>query len=91
MDMYRHANLRLPCTICGRVEATTRMALSPQGGHWCWTCQLAAQIAEHAPPAQLATIRRQLLPIMAIAAIVMVTICVAGYGLFWMIAMLHFC
>ncbi len=48
--MYRQASLRVPCVACGIEETLVRMALSPRGGHWCWRCQMRAQIAEHDPP-----------------------------------------
>ena len=47
MIMYRHTSLRVPCVSCGVEQALTRMELSPRGGHWCWRCQMSAQIAEH--------------------------------------------
>ena len=45
--MYRQTSLRLPCVVCGAEQPIARMALAPQGGHWCWTCEMAAQVTEH--------------------------------------------
>jgi hypothetical protein len=47
--MYRHQPWRVACRICGVQQPIERMDFSPRGGHWCWRCQLNAQIAEHAP------------------------------------------
>ena len=49
MIMYRYADLHVPCVVCRVEQPLARMELSPRGGHWCWRCQLKAQIAEHAP------------------------------------------
>ena len=50
MIMYRQASLRLPCVVCGDEEPMARMTLAPQGGHWCWSCEMAAQVAAHQSP-----------------------------------------
>jgi hypothetical protein len=48
--MYRQASLRLLCVVCGVEQPIARMALAPHGGHWCWRCEMAAQVAEHESP-----------------------------------------
>jgi hypothetical protein len=53
MIMYRVTTLRLPCVVCGVEQPLARMELSPRGGHWCWRCQVGAQIAEHEGPRRL--------------------------------------
>lgn len=58
MIMYRETSLRLPCVVCGVEQPLARMELSPRGGHWCWRCQVGAQIAEHEGPRR----RRRALP-----------------------------
>ncbi len=45
--MYRNASLRLACTVCGVEQPIERMTLAPRGGHWCWRCEMRAQIDEH--------------------------------------------
>ncbi len=45
--MYRQTSLRVPCAVCGIEQPLARMELSPRGGHWCWRCQMAAQVAAH--------------------------------------------
>ena len=64
--MYRHASLRLPCVGCQREVPLERMALAPHGGHWCWGCQIAAQIVEHKQQSVL----RQIIPSLATGLLV---------------------
>jgi len=93
MDMYRNASLRLPCSVCGAEQALTRMTLAPRGGHWCWGCQLAAQIAEHAPERQVRppSVRRQLSGVI-VGAVAGVGLIVLFVGAFWFyFAFAHCC
>ena len=83
--MYRQAVLRVPCVACGAEEALARMELSPRGGHWCWRCQLKAQIAAHtartrgAPDSFVA--RGALIAVAAVVGIL-----ISGYALLWLYA-----
>ncbi|MGZ3406274.1 MAG: hypothetical protein ACXVAN_07505 [Polyangia bacterium] len=74
--MYRQTSLRLPCVACGVEQPLARMELSPRGGHWCWRCQVGAQIVEHEgprrrrhtrPPSTLRQLRGTFLAVGAIA------------------------
>jgi hypothetical protein len=72
--MYRQTTLRLPCVVCGVEQPLARMELSPRGGHWCWRCQVGAQIAEHQGPRRRAvdqsTLRQLRGTLLAVGAIV---------------------
>ena len=91
--MYREASLRVPCILCRVEQPLARLELSPRGGHWCWRCQLSAQIAEHAPrglygapPGPLSRIAHGLVIAAGIAAAVLAV----GYILLGMVAVVLF-
>ena len=85
--MYRQSSLRLPCVVCGAEHPIARMALAPHGGHWCWKCQMGAQVNEHragskreAGARALQSRRRQLLPALAIAFASVVVLTAVVFG-----------
>jgi hypothetical protein len=87
--MYREASLRVPCIVCRVEQPLARMELSPRGGHWCWRCQLSAQIAEHAPrglygapPNPLWRVAHAVVIAVGVGAVVLC----GGYALLWLVA-----
>jgi hypothetical protein len=89
--MYRNADLRLPCARCGVEQPMARMTLAPAGGHWCWPCQLAAQIAEHRPAPRPPSVRRQIAIALAVGVGAVLVVLVVLTGVAWLFAMRHVC
>jgi hypothetical protein len=93
MIMYRNADLRVPCAVCRVEQPLARMELSPRGGHWCWRCQLSAQIAEHAPGGLYGHAPRPLSRLAHGAALTVgvgAGVLLAGYLLLYLVAALTF-
>jgi hypothetical protein len=87
--MYRHQPWRVACAICGVEQPIERMDFSPRGGHWCWRCQLHAQIAAHAPrglygtpPGPLKRIAHGAVIAVGVGAAVLL----GGYAFLWLLA-----
>jgi hypothetical protein len=91
--MYRHPILRVACAACGVEEPLSRMDFSPHGGHWCWRCQVSAQIAEHAPrglyggpPRTLSRVVHGAIWTVGVGA----TVLLVGYFFLWIVAIFTF-
>jgi len=92
--MYRQASLRLPCVVCGVEQPIARMALAPEGGHWCWKCQMGAQIVEHeshpkrdAAARGLRSPRRQLLATFVLAFAIALILAAVTFGGLYFVAL----
>lgn len=89
--MYRQTSLRVPCAVCGIEQPLSRLELAPRGGHWCWTCQVAAQVAEHQQANERVGDDRRLVLIVGMTALSLVVLWVGTWALALLFGLAHFC